>query len=373
MQRFFVILAVMLTIVRPSLSISAQDTEKTYWWLLEQGKTFFRNGAYGQALMAFEDAKRTRKAMFEQMEQDLIVVLSMRDVRRMHDSLDDVEQYIMRNRLDQAARALKELYYKTPRDSLGGSANNALKAIDALKSYPEAEYWLGETYRIEGELVLAFKQYKKAYEQRANLENPSFDVEILYKIVEVLKTRREYTEMEDIAKEIVALDTLWQGDSGVFTRNAMSRVLETDGIARFLTIYRYDNVGVERIHRILGFFYYASGRHGNALEHLMFSFLIQNTIILNEIIRNNYGFEFTDIPALFRAAKGNSAIMDYMESTEYYKTVYYLGAAFYATGKAGAARDFWLILRDVPEAGQWATRSASQLQRPFIERAVETP
>jgi tetratricopeptide (TPR) repeat protein len=352
-------------------SASAQRSGRAYWWLLEQGKVFFRNGAYGQALMAFEDAKRDRKAMFEQMEQDLIAVLSTRDVRRLRDSLDDVERYITETRLDKATSALKELYYRTPRDSLGGSVNNALKAIGALKNYPEAEYWLGEVYRIEGELTLALKQYKRAHEQRANLENPAFDVEILYKIVDVLKTKREYTEMENISKEIIALDTLWQGDSGVFARNSMSKILETDGIARFLTIYRYDNTSVEEIHRILGFFYYASGR--NALEHLMFSFLIQNTVIINEIIRNRYGFEFTDMPALLNAAKGNPVIADYMENVEYYKTIYYLGAAFYAAGKTATARNFWLVLKDRPEAGQWTVRSANQLQHPFIEEAVETP
>jgi tetratricopeptide (TPR) repeat protein len=367
MQKFFVILAMICL----PFSISAQSSERAYWWVLEQGKTFFRNGAYGQALIAFEDARRGRKAMFEQMEQDLITVLSMQDVRRMRDSLDDVEKYIIENRLDKASLALKELYYRTPRDSLGGSANNALKAIGALKSYPEAEYWLGEIYRVEGELTIALKQYRKAHEQRANLENPAFDVDILYKIVDILRTKREYTEMENIFEEIIALDTLWQ--SGTLARSSMLRVLETDGISRFLAIYRYDNINVEKIHRTAGFFYYASGRHSNALEHLIFSFLIQNTVIINEIIRNNYGFTFTDMTSLFHAAKSNPAIADYMERVEYYKTVYYLGAAFYAVGKTAAARNFWLVLRDVPEANQWAVRSASQLQYPFIEKAVEMP
>ncbi|MDR1216534.1 MAG: hypothetical protein LBK25_07630 [Treponema sp.] len=369
MRKFFVI----LVMVCLPFSASAQRAEKAYWWLLEQGKTFFRDGAYGQALMAFEDAKRDRKAMFEQMEQDLIVVLSTQEVRRMRDSLADVEKYIAENHLDKAARALRELYYRTPRDSLGDSANNALKAIGALKNYPEAEYWLGEVYRIEGELTLALKQYKKAHEQRANLENQAFDIEILYKIVDILKTKRDYTEMEEISKEIVALDTLWQGDSGVFARNSMLRILETDGISRFLTIYRYDNINVEKIHRTSGFFYYASGRHSNALEHLMFSFLIQSTVIINEVIRSNYGFEFTDIPALLNAAQGNPAIVDYIESVEYYKTIYYLGATFYATGKTAPARNFWLVLRDGPEVTQWSIRSANQLQHPFIEKAVEMP
>jgi tetratricopeptide (TPR) repeat protein len=360
-------------LVSAVFAFGQQQVERPYWYTLEQGKAFFRNGEYGRALLAFEDAKRNRKAMYDKMEQDLIVVLSVKEVRRMNDSLNEVEQYIAENYLENANAALQELYYRIPKAGFGGAASSALKAIGTLKDYPEAEYWIGETYRIEGELVLALRQYKKAHEQRANLETPGFDVEILYRIVDMLRMRQEYVEMERWANEIIALDTLWSGDTGLYTRNAMSKILESDGLSRFLTIYRYDNAGVEHIHRLMGFYYYASGRHGNASDHLMFSLLIQNTIIINELIRRRYDFEVTTMDGLLREAERSPVLAAYMEGVEYYKTLYYLGAAFYANGKTGVARSFWALLSGRGEAGQWAIRAASQLKSPFIERAQEMP
>jgi tetratricopeptide (TPR) repeat protein len=364
-----IILFIIFTFV--CFSIFAQQ-ERPYWYTLEQGKAFFRSGAYGKALMAFEDAKRNRKAMYDKMERDIINVLSAGDVRLMRDSLDAVEKYIADNYLENADFALKELYYRVPRISLNGSANNALKAIGSLKSYPEAEYWIGETYRVEGEQNLALKQYQKAHEQRVNLENPSFDVEILYKLVDILKIKQDYVEMENKALEIVAMDALWAGNAGLFARTSMIRILETNGISRFLTLYRYDDTQVERIHRLLGFFYYASGRHSNAVDHLVFSFLIQNTIIINSLMRNHYDFEFTTIDALLNEANKNPVLAAYIEDTEYYKTVYYLGAAFFATGKASTARLFWNVLSN-QNAGEWTGRANNQIKSPTIERAQETP
>jgi tetratricopeptide (TPR) repeat protein len=322
--------------------------------------------------LAFEDAKRNRKAMYDKMEQDLVTVMSLRDVRKMYDSLDELEKYIAANYMESADAALKELYFRKGRESLYGSQKNALAAVKTLKDYPEAEYWIGETYRVEGELNIALKQYKRAYDQRANLENPSFDIEILYKIVDVLKIQQNYIEMEAQAERLVALDTLWGGESGFYARTAMERILENDGMERFLTVYRYDNPQVERIHRVLGFFYYASGRHVSALDHLIFSFLIQNTIIINDLIRNRYDFEVTTMDALIREAGQNPTLVAYMQDVEYYKTIYYLGATFYATGRAKAARSCWALLSRC-NAGGWTVKAEGQLRRPSIERAIETP
>ncbi|MDR2783530.1 MAG: hypothetical protein LBB48_06810 [Treponema sp.] len=356
------------------LQLFGQRTVYPYWYTLEQGKTFFRSGQYGDALNAFEDAKRNRKAMYEKMEQDIIYVLSLSEVRRMRDSLSEVEKYIAENRLDNASAALKELYFRVPKQSLNGSANNALKTIGTLKNYPEAEYWIGEVYRIEGELTLAVKQYQKAHEQRANLENPHFDIDILYRIVDVFRIKQDYNAMEEWALTILAMDALWSGGSAqLYARSAMSKLLESDdGIKRFLTVYRYDNAQVERIHQLLGFFYYNSGRHANAQDHLIFSFLINSTLIINELIRNRYDFEFTSLEVMLEEAEADPALVDFMDSTDYYKTLYYLGCALYANGKATTARELWNIVgRRRVLAGEWAVRSANQLKSPAIERPRE--
>jgi tetratricopeptide (TPR) repeat protein len=361
-------------------SVSAQ-TQRDWWHTFERGKRMFRQGDYGNALLVFEDARRQRRAMYERMERDLIDLLSIQEVRRLGDSLDWVERYIRDRNYAGAAEALQELYYRIPRETFKNSVSAALAALQTLKDYPEAELWIGETYLVEGELPLALSQFQRALTMRNLMENPGYATELLYKIAAIRRVRQEYNEMERVLLSIVNSDTLWMGNASesgtqagnVFVRQAMARTLERDGINRFITLYRYSNDESEQAHRLLGFYYYVSGRHTGAQEHLMFAFLIQNTIIIDELIRQRYDFAFTSLEALAAEMQRNRLLLEYLNKIEYYKTAYYLGASLHATGKTDAAREIWAFLSAQDSAGEWQVRSRAQRRSPYIERAVEMP
>ena len=370
---FFIIL---LFFCFPSFAQSIQP----WWYTMEQGKKYFREGSYGDALLAFEDARRQRRVMYERMEKDLIEMMSLTEVRRLGDSLELVDDFARQRRYDNAVAALEEIYYRFPVESFSNSADAALESLDKLKNYPEAEYWIGETYRAEGELALAISQYQKAHDMRQILESPGFDVELLYKIAGIRKVRQEYTEMERILLLILNGDTLWSADNNngraageSFARNAMTRTLDNDGISRFLTLYRYNNSQVEQAHRQLGLYYYATGRHSRAAEHLMFAFLIQNSIIIQEVIRNEYDFSFTTLDALSSYINRGPLLTEYAQNVEYYKTAYYLGSSLFGSGKASSARGLWTFLANQTTAGEWRSRARSMLLEPQVERVVEMP
>ena len=371
---------------------SASQTGTIPWWLsLEYGKQRFRAGDFGNALLFFEDARRARRAMYEKMERDLILLLSVNEVRRIGDSLERVEQYSYDRYYTAASAALEELYYRVPKSSLNNSANAALAAIGRLKDYPEAEYWIGEVYRAEGELSLALSQYRKAYSMRENLEDPGFRVTLQYKISGLLRTRTEYTEMERTLLSIInEYDTLWinanlaqtniasGGNSNIpyaqasssFARTAMTRTLENDGITRFMELYRYNNNTVEQAHRILGFYHVNLG-HNSAGQHLMFAFLIQNTIIIEEIRQRQYNYAFVSLSALMQEVNKNNLLLSYINEVEYFKTAYYLAASLYRAGSTAIARNLWEFLALQPQAGQWQSRAVSQLRNPQTEPITE--
>jgi len=360
--------------------VSAQAAQP-WWYTLEQGKLLFRKGAYGDALITFEDARRQRIAQFTRHEEDFILLLSIPEVRRLGDTLEFVERYINERRYTAAAAALSELYYRVPKDSLNGSVSLALKELDRLKGYPEAEYWLGETYRAEGELGLALGQYEKAWNQRELLETPGFEIEILYKITELHRIRGNYQEMERRANEIiegtgangVPRDRLWTGSpqgSSNQIRAAMARILENEGVSRFLTLYRYNNTETERAHRLLGYFYYSSSRYSQAMEHLMFAFLIQNSVLIEEIIRRDYDYSFSTLENLMALVQRRPDLAAFIEETEYYRTVYYLATALYASGKTRPAAQLWAFLAASSNAGEWGNR-AKRNPTPYIERPLE--
>jgi hypothetical protein len=180
--------------------------------------------------------------------------------------------------------------------------------------------------------------------------------------------------MEQQLLEILKDDSLWAGSNN-FVRTAMGNTLERDGIDRFLTLYRYNNPTSLRAHQLLGFYYYASGRQERVIasDHLLFAFLIQNSVCLDELLRVQYNYTFTTLETLLNDIQGRSNLRAYLEETDYFKTMYYLGTAFYGSGKLSPARNFWTVVSGRPEAGEWRTRAQAQLRSPFVEQAMEMP
>lgn len=361
----------------------AGSASRPWWYTMERGKLLFRSGEYGEALVAFEDSRRQRRERYAALERQFIAFLARPEIRRLGDSLERLETWITERNETAAAEVLGELYYRYSGDALDNSAARALYQLGRLKEYPEAEYWIGEIYRAEGELSLALIQYRKALEGRDILENPGFAVDLLYKIAGIRRVRQEYVEMENTLKGILEgidpatgrpRDALWAEESS-FAKNAMRRTLENDGIDRFLTLYRYGNTLTEPAHRLLGFFYYASGRYnpGSALDHLMFAFLIQNTVILEEALRDRYDFTFAGLDDLMNRMARNRLVSAYIEEAEYYKTAYYLANVLYGEGKLAQARSVWEFIAGREDAGEWQGRSRRQLRSPVQERTVEMP
>ena len=400
---FFCKLVILFCLIFLTFPVFSQSAVRQPWWLtLEQGKLRFRNADYGSALLLFEDARRDRRSMYEQMERDLINLLSINEVRRIGDSLERIERYIYDKHYTAANAALEELYYRIPKDSLNNSANAALQAIGKLKDYPEAEYWIGEIFRIEGEMPLALSQYRKAYTMRELMEDPGFGVTLQYKISGILRIRQEYNEMERVLFSIInENDSLWTNarrgevsrmeyinhrntypDREIppvphveavasFASQAMARTLENEGINRFLELYRYNNTTVEQAHRLLGFHYAVTGR--DAEQNLMSAFLIQNTVIIEEITRRQFDFSFTNLLALTQEINKREILQSYVNEVEYYKTAYYLAASLFRNNKNASALEIWEFLASVPQAGEWHSRAVMQLRTPRLEPIVEMP
>jgi hypothetical protein len=266
-----------------------------------------------------------------------------------------------------------------------------LQAFGKLKDYPEAEYWIGEIFRIEGELTLALAQYNRAYAMRGVLEDSGFAVTLRYKIADIHRIRQEYNEMERWLLAVINdFDTLWINAriaenipdnatnvpyaqaSASFTSQSMTRILENEGVGRFLAMYRYNNRTVEQAHRTLGSHYAVTGRPA-AQQHLMYAFLIQSTIIIEEVTKRQFDFFFLFFGALADAVNGNALILSYIQDVEYYKTIYYLSSSLYRNGRTTVASGFWEFLASMPQSGEWQGRSINQLRSPHVEPIVQMP
>ena len=357
-----------------------------WWFTLETGIRHFRDGSYGQALMSFEAARRDRHSHFSLMEEDLIRFLSIAEVRWLGDNLDFVEWYIEEFNETRANAILNEIYHFFPKESFNNSVDQVLIQLDNLKRYPEAEYWLGEIFRVEGELSLAQRQYERALRDRDLFTRPDLDMQILYQIVNIHRTRGEYVEMEDRYNEIISTDSLWtsgnQNEPQTMMRAAMLRMLETSssinvrevtgGINHFLSFYRHNNMSTERAHRELGLYLYSRGRYNTAVSHLMFAFLIQNTVLIEDAMRREFDFIFTSLDDLMMMIGSRRELLDFLEESEYFRVIYYFSSALYATNRQFPAMQLWEFLAGSDRAGIWGER-ARMSSVPIVESVIVLP
>jgi tetratricopeptide (TPR) repeat protein len=367
MKNFWKLFAFVCTIflLAGNAAFAATNTERgadKYWYVFERGKTEFRRRDFGAALVSFEDAREMRRAKFYRLELSLVELLSIGEVRSFKDNLERIELYVDERMQMDAKEALDELYYRVPKESLKNSAQAAVEALRRLRSYPEAEYWIGEVYRIEGELSLAAKEYKAAWDMRSNLEAPGFAVNILFRIAEVEEIRGNFSAMEEALGEILKSDTLWQADESNFARRAMKRTLEHEGIDRFLVMYRYANPGTSKAHRILGKHYFDTGNFPLAADHLLFAFLSDTTTIIDEVKKSSFDWAYSTLPNLISDLERRRELLNYLEETEYCKTIYLLAAALAKDNKPIPAQGFFNFLAGVYPDSEWGMLAKANLR-----------
>lgn len=356
-----------------SLSRGRSASSEADWRILERGKIAFDQGRIGEALIAFEDAARTRAERIATHRKAFIALLSQDEVRRLGDDLSKIEAYAAERKQAAALAALDELYAVVPLSSLGNSARAALDVLTGLAAFPEAEYWIAEAYLAEGETEVALKQYRRAYGQRDRLEVPGEAQGMLLRMAGVRRDRGEYAEMEKLLLEALAEDELWSSAKNAFARTSMVKTLAEDGVDRFLTLFRYKGTSFLAPHRDLGIHYYLSGRHDRAAEHLGFAFLIATTVAIDELKRADFDWAYKTYPSFLASARGREATVSYLDSAKYYETSYYLAASLFAQGNRRAASEIWKAVAARPEAGEWAKTSARQYEKPYVEAPVEKP
>jgi tetratricopeptide (TPR) repeat protein len=353
-------------------SMTADMQNAPYWYKLERGKHLFRAGNYGDALTLFEDARNDRIRIFENYRSAVLALLSMPEVRMMDDDFDRINAFAQERYYETANNAFAELFFHIPQDELHGKASASLDLFDTLKAYPEAEFWIGEVYRMEGSATIAIKQYERALSMTGT--DPALETEMLFRLAAFHKINGNYNEMERRLQQILERDSLWSQDASSFVKNSMQRTLENEGVDRFFTMYRYQNPATEKAHRLLAEYFYQSGRHQRAAEHYLFAWMITVTTVIeayqSKLIAD---FRFTTLSAVTADLSRRPDITAYMDEADFYRTAYYLAASLYGAGRQNAARSIWAYLAEEPTAGEWRVRAQRQLQTPQIDPPIPLP
>ncbi len=239
-------------------------------------------------------------------------------------------------------------------------------------NFPEAEIAIGDIYYREKAYALAEHQYKKALKM-PGMQIPEEKYTVLYRLAELHEEQGNYWDMDMYLQQILADQPYFSGDEYQSFRDAFLSTYKDKGLEYLFRLYRMEGVGFSvKAHAKFGWFYYRSQR-SPAIQHSLFALDIMVTEAVKELRRVQPGFAFTTMEAFLNAALERENIRQYLISSEFFKTLYYLAAATYAESRPSLAEPIWRLLATYPleaadsAAVEYADKAARQLESPWLE------
>lgn len=233
---------------------------------------------------------------------------------------------------------------------------------------PEAEFWIGYIFELEGELELAERQYLRALERKNHLYSPEDAYTILYRLAFLYEMMYKYGSYEATLTQV--LDMSLEEQSGEISSDRgelMYSLLEREGLNRVLLLYRSGAEIGQVAFRRLGKFYYQTGRYRESIVVLLDSLVISVSTLIEHIREHNREYEFISLETLLFEIEGSKLFSSYLSESGFSENLYYLAASLFAQGEVRRSREVWSILLYLPEGNFFREKAVQQLAEPYIE------
>ena len=202
-------------------------------------------------------------------------------------------------------------------ESLSDSINTFRYEINVLSRYPEAEYWKGKVFFLEGELDLAESQFKRALEQGLSLDIPEDMFSILYAMADLYELKADRVAWERVLQRILdgvtaAPDA--QGAARVDTplRSAMAKTLREAGFDKFMTLYRVEPSFALDAYADLASFYLENGR-ADAMINAAIAVNMTLTRAINIIQAKDRDYVWRGLDDFLLKAGTNREVQEYLD------------------------------------------------------------
>ncbi|MFP4211097.1 MAG: tetratricopeptide repeat protein [Alkalispirochaeta sp.] len=209
------------------------------------------------------------------------------------------------------------------------------RALEIQPSFVEAYVSIARAYRELGDLQLAERYYRRALEQRSQLQIPSEVYAIRLELAAMYDARRSGgndfdRKYRNELLHIIADDPTFSKDEPPRQREAMRDVLLNDGVNRVIILYRLDFPAATAAHRLYGR-YLLEGSDSSAgiqaAEHFLFALVEIAGRAVTALIDRRYDYEFTSLADLYRTAAAFPAVLEYLDREELLTTLRELRSA----------------------------------------------
>jgi tetratricopeptide (TPR) repeat protein len=374
--------AVPLSTVSQSIAPQVQGTassalpgpydDEPAWLSLERGKRLFQERAFSEALIAFERAISRRRNDFTAAEVRLGQVLDTRVARSAGDSISALltlfagEDFIhkdyagivqaaggstrrlltalLRHKISDSHRALVQVILAVLEYRSDGVLDDSIRTlrelVGLLKRYPEAEFWKGRIFMVEGELGLAELQFRRADDWRESLEIPGERSTILYALLDLYEVMENLPAWEATIAVLRADDRIEQDP---FLREAMISTLRNAGFDRFMLLYRLEPVGSLDANRRWAEFMLERGRRNADLyAAVAANMLLTRAIAMIQARDRNY--TWAGLADFMQRIQSRADIMGYLNEQQFYPILMTLSDALFVANARQFALPLWRII-----------------------------
>lgn len=345
------------------------------WLSFERGKRLFGSRDFGIALEAFDNAIVYRRELFSRVQDNLQRLQQTTQWNQANDSINALLllyaaedflpleyknladshqgafraflQHLRQLRISENHRTFIELLlvmldYR-PLDSFDDSLRQLGRQAGLLSRYPEAEYWKGRVFAVEGETSLAELQYRRAIEQRESLEIPEDVYRFQYALADLYKLQANFNRWQEVLGRLLVDDPI-TGDPPInpFLRDAMLRTLVNEGFDKFMTLYRLDLTFSLQANFELAIYLLDHGRTAVLHSATAVCMILTRAIQLTSSRDRDYSWQ--GLAHFFTYTRQREDVRDYLANQSFYQILFTLADALYvdsAYSNRAAAQYLW--------------------------------
>jgi len=381
-------------IVAPARPPALPGREASKSWLRYQdGLRLVSEKRLGEALVSFKAAAEARDSLFASAARSIEAAMKSAEAKKAKDSISGLVWLLAEREILKADREeikkraggsltaelglLREFSPSAPLHGLidavllvaeegglsrvGDSLSSLAAAAARLRSYPEAEYRIGEIYLAEGESRLAELQLLRAYDMRDALYDEADGIGMLTDLAGIYRSQGRMKDYELRLIEIVERSELFAVRDEYY-RNAMERTLSRQGFDKFMSLYRVGQAWPARACAELGAFYLDAGRRVS-----VFYFAAASNALLTRIIetlrKDQPLYSFAGLADLSARILADRELSGYAREEGLWACLVLLGESLALTGERESAREIWDAVSSLGGIEPWASRAGQALRR----------
>lgn len=330
--------------------------------ILEEAIEAFDNLEYGDALNYALKAKEARKNKILWEIYTLENSLKPAEVKYVGDDISTIIT-VLKDREDYDAIEIFNRYHKIKgTDFFENSAKKLLAYIKTQKDFPEADYLIGNIYKLEGEYNFAKKYYSSALKTADILDIPSEKYNILYSLADLSLMDNDTKEYEKYLLLIIAHDSFYKDENMM---SAMERTLKgtsSDTLERFFKLYRADNFNLLNAYISLSEYYQSKNHKQKSLHTSALGALTGFTKILSVVSNRNPEFKYTNLGALFEEASLYPDIIEWGINNSVWMGFYQFAEQAQKNDYPIFAKQMYNVLKDYSPEEYWRDAANTRLQ-----------